>query len=525
VSQPAPPGSPGSPASPTSSDRQDWQRLDPRMLLVHPIRELVKFLPALIALLLAGTTSEGPPWQLLGVLVPIALGVLRYLTTRYRITAGRVELRRGLLNRKVTSTPLDRVRTVDLTASVTHRLLGLTTLRIGTGLAASARSDGDALDLDGLPVARARALRADLLRAAPAPGAHPPDPDGSVPGPACGTAYDAAYDAAYDEHQTVVAFDPRWVRFAPFTGTGLVVLAATVGGASQLLESFDVWDDLGSGDLPVPSVVGIVLGVVGLLVVLLVVSVLGYLVTNGGYRLTRQAGAWHVRRGLLTTRETSIDEDRLAGVAIGEPLALRLTGGRHLQAIVTGVDRTETGSSMLVPPSDAAVAPQAARRLLGTAAPVDGPLVPHGPRAARRRWTRALAPVAALVVAAGVVVATGGPWWLLVPAPVLLALAAALAADRVAGLGHALADGHLVSRSGSLVRRREVLDVEHVIGWNLRATWFQRRAGLTALVATTAGGGGAVGLLDVPEDAAVRLADAAIPGLVSQFRSEGPTGA
>ncbi|MCW2813154.1 MAG: Bacterial rane flanked domain protein, partial [Nocardioides sp.] len=97
----------------------------------------------------------------------------------------------------------------------------------------------------------------------------------------------------------------------------------------------------------------------------------------------------------------------------------------------------------------------------------------------------------------------------------------AVAADRVAGLGHALADGHLVSRSGSLVRRREILDVGHVIGWNLRATWFQRRAGLTTLVATTAGGGGSVAVLDVPEAEAVRVADQAIPGLVSQFASGG----
>ncbi|MFB9312569.1 PH domain-containing protein [Nocardioides plantarum] len=496
----------------------EWQRLDPRMLLVLPIRELVRFLPALIALLVAGTTSGGAPWQLLGVLVPVALGVLRYLTTRYRIGAGRIELRRGLLSRKITSTPLDRVRTVDLTASLTHRVLGLTTLRIGTGLAASA--DGDALDLDGLPVQRARALRAELLHAAPVTG---DDADGSGGPGGSGGPDDPPRAASYDV-QTVVAFDPRWLRFAPFTGTGLVVLAATLGGASQLLDSFDAWDDLGSGGVHVPSMVGIAVGLLALLVVLLVVSVLGYLVTNGGFALTRQAGAWHVRRGLLTTRETSIDEERLAGVAIGEPLALRLTGGRHLQAIVTGVDRSETGSSMLVPPSSATVAPAAARLLLGTAAPVDVALTTHGPAAARRRWTRALLLPLVLLAAAVVAVVAGGPWWLLLPTLVVLAGAAVVAADRVAGLGHALVDGHLVSRSGSLVRRREVLDVDHVIGWNLRATWFQRRVGLATLAATTAGGGGSVGLLDVPEDAAARLADAAIPGLVSQFATGGSPG-
>lgn len=488
----------------------EWQRLDARMLLVHPIRELVRFLPALVALAVAGTASGGAPWQLLGVVVPIALGILRYLTTRYRISEGRVELSRGLLSRRTSSTPLDRVRTVDLTASVVHRVLGLTTLRIGTGIASS--DDGDGLDLDGLPVERARALRADLLHTVPSDPSDPSDPGdpGAVSDPG-----DPAAPAA--QAVPLVAFDARWLRFAPFTSTGLIVVAAVTGVASQFLDSIDVRDRFGSDDLSVPPALAIVVGLLVLLVALVAVSVLGYLVTNGGFRLTREAGAWHVRRGLLTTRETSIDEDRLAGVAIGEPLALRLTGGRHLQAIVTGVNRSESGSSMLVPPSDAQVAPRAARTILGHDAPVDAPLVPHGPAAARRRWTRALVPASVPLVLAVVLVATGEPWWLLLPAIVLVAAAAALAADRVAGLGHALVEGHVVARSGSIVRRREVLAVDHVIGFNLRATWWQRRVGLTSLAVTTAGGGGSVGLLDVPESNAVRLADEALPGLVSQF--------
>ena len=56
-----------------------------------------------------------------------------------------------------------------------------------------------------------------------------------------------------------------------------------------------------------------------------------------------------------------------------------------------------------------------------------------------------------------------------------------------------------------------------MIGWNLRRTWFQRRAGLTTLVATTAGGDQPVTVLDVPEPTPSTLARAAVPGLVEQF--------
>ena len=96
-------------------------------------------------------------------------------------------------------------------------------------------------------------------------------------------------------------------------------------------------------------------------------------------------------------------------------------------------------------------------------------------------------------------------------------VAGALAVDRARSLGHALQDGYLVARSGSLYRQREALAVDDIIGWTSRASWFQRRAGLTTLVATTAGGRQSVTVLDVPEADALALAGAAVPGLVEQF--------
>ena len=74
-----------------------------------------------------------------------------------------------------------------------------------------------------------------------------------------------------------------------------------------------------------------------------------------------------------------------------------------------------------------------------------------------------------------------------------------------------------MARSGSLARRREALATGSVIGWNLRSTWFQRRAGLTDLVATTAGGRQRVRVLDLPDADATALARSAQPGLLDQF--------
>lgn len=472
-----------------------WQRLDPRMLLVHPITELFKFLPVLVGLLVAGGASGTGPWALLGIGFPVGLGVVRYLTTTYRVTDARVELRRGLLQRHNLSTPVDRVRTVDLTASPIHRVLGLAAIVIGTGSVAS--DDDERLLLDALPREQASALRARLL-AGPATGG--PDAEG-VP------------DVVPD---TVVArFSPRWLWYAPFSGAVLVATGAVVGTTAPLLESVEIRiseDDL---DVFSPAVVGAL--ALGVLLLVATLAVVGYLVVNGGFLLARQGATWHVRRGLLTQRETSIDVARLAGATIGEPAALRVARGRRVNAIVTGLRGSQQGSTVLLPPAPHGTAVITASAVLGDGAPVTGPLRTHGRAATTRRFTRALlgaAPLAALPVVA---VLAGAPVGLLALPVLVVAVALALATDRARSLGHAHVAGHVVTRSGSVLRRRDALAEGHVIGWNLRATWFQRRAGLVTVAATTAGGDGAVSVYDVPEPDAIALALAATPGLLDEF--------
>jgi putative membrane protein len=473
-----------------------WHRLDRRMLLVHPVREVVRFLPVLIGLLLFNRGTEGGYWGLIGVAIPVGLGLLRYVTTSYRLTPGRIEVRNGLLNKRVLSTPLDRVRTVDLTASPIHRALGLVTLRVGTGQS-NDKGDGR-LDLDGLSVAAAEQLRSQLLRVSPVA-----DQDAAQPTP----------------RRVVLTLDPSWVRFAPLTSSGVVIAGAALGLVAQGLRTFEWAPTIDEHELQRLGVTMLVLGgLAAVVVVLCLLAVVGYVVTNFGFVLSHTAedGAWHLRRGLFTTRETSLDDARVSGVSIGEPLSLRLAGGARLSAIVTGLSKKQQGSSVLVPPAPRGEVDRVAAEVLGGDGPVAVPLVSHGPRALRRRWTRSLVPASVVAALAAVAAYDLSPWFSLVTLAAL-ASGVVLAVDRARALGHALVDGHLVARSGSLNRRREALATGSVIGWNLRSTWFQRRAGLADLVATTAGGRQHVRVLDLPEDDAVALALAAQGGLLEPF--------
>jgi putative membrane protein len=477
-----------------------WRMLDRRMLLVHPVREIGRFLPAVIGIAIFGRSADGGGlWGIFGVVVPVTLGLMRYFTTSYRITDSRVEVRRGLLNKRVLSAPLDRVRTVDLAASPIHRLLGLVTLRIGTGQ--SAGKSEEKLALDGIATSAAAELRTRLLQGTPGSVAA----DHVVPVP--------------EPPRVVLRLDLGWIRFAPLTTSGIVIAGAALGVIAQGFHTLEVLPSVHVGDLErLGAFVLVVVGVVAVVLTFCVLAMIGYLLTNFGFVLTRRRDddTWHLRRGLLTTRETTLDHARVSGVSIGEPLGLRLAGGGRLSAIVTGFDKKQQGSSVLVPPAPRAEVDRVAVEVLGTSGPVTAPLVCHTPRARRRRWTRAMLASGA-VAAVALLAAYAVTWWLAVPAPLALGVGAFLAHDRWRALGHGLVDDHLVARSGSLNRRREALHTPSVIGWTFTSTYFQRRAGLVDLTATTAGGRQRVTVLDLDDEVSTDLATAATPGLLEPF--------
>src|SRR4029079_12215171 len=87
---------------------------NPRMLLVHPVQEVVRAAPALLGLLIAGSNNgHGNLWALAGVAIAIGAGTLRWFTTSFRITPEQVQVRRGLLRRQLRAVSRHRVRAGD----------------------------------------------------------------------------------------------------------------------------------------------------------------------------------------------------------------------------------------------------------------------------------------------------------------------------------------------------------------------------------------------------------------------------
>lgn len=484
---------------------QPWRRLEVRTALVRPFNEILGLIPVLIGVVVLGQHGGQRIWWGVGIVVLLLLrGLLRWLTTRYRITDVQVEVRSGLVLRQRMATRRERIRTVEATAKLGHRLFGVTSVRIGTGQ--HDQKNHKTIILDAVTNAEADRLRRELLHRTTS----------------------AVADAPVAERpaEVIAQLDWAWLRYAPLTLSGLFAIAAIAGIAWRSLNELDIRPDrigLARDSLHWLESTGIatIIAVIAAsaLVVIVFGSMIVYALKFNGYQLTREADdTLHVRRGLLTTSAVTIEEARLRGVEVREPLLLRLGRGARLLAVATGLQH-RSENHLLMPPGPAADAHRiAAKALRTTESPTVAPLVRHPGRALRRRLLRAVVPALLLVLALWLAHVWGGwPNWLWEAACALPILGVPLGLNRYRNLGHTLTSHYLVTRYGSLNRRTVALQRDGIIGWKVHQSFFQRRAGLVTLTATIAAGTGAYHVLDITEPDAIRLAEDAVPGLLAPF--------
>ena len=461
-----------------------WQRLSPRMLLVHPVHEVLRQIPLLIGSVVLGSATGNPLWTLFGLGLVVGYGVARWFTTAYRIDAEEVRLRTGVLQRKVLSVPRNRIRSVSTDARLLHRLLGLTVLRLSTGQ--EARRDA-AFALDAVEAGQVPRLRAILMA-------------------------DSLAIEQETSGQELARWQPSWLRYSPLSFTGLAMIAAAVGllyqaGAVAALQDSRLARSGVEAAERFGVAASLIVAAAVVLVASVVLSVLRSLVTYGNLVLRRDAELLHLEHGLLRLREHTYDMRRLRGGTLREPLLVRLFGGARLDAVMTGVAGAGE-ASLLLPPCPRATAESVLSGLIAKPDAVSGPLRAHGPAATRRRWTRALTLPAVLLI---VMAAVPTPIWVWPVWAVLTVCCVLLAVDRSRALGHRVDAQWLVARSGSLDRRRDCIAAAGIIGWTVRQTLLQRRAGVATLIAATAAGVKRYRVIDVPAELAWTIAAGASP--------------
>ncbi|MDA3649857.1 PH domain-containing protein [Saccharopolyspora indica] len=488
-----------------------WRRQDPKAIASYTILVLAPMVPTIGLMVLSGTS----PWVMLitagawvaGAAVLAGLMGVGWWFTWYRITAERFEMRTGAITRSHRSIPRDRIRSVDLTANVAHRVFGVTAVKVSTG---GQGGDSSELKLDALAKEHADSLRQELLfgDSSTVAGAEAPE---------------------QEDTSTLARLNPGWLGYSALSVSLILIvwgaIASAFGSFRELLLSAGIFAAVGETVQTTALWLVIAIGAGSALVV----GVLGAFALSlemwWGFRLSRDRGdTLQVKRGLLTTRSISLEERRLRGVEVVEPLLLRWFGGARLNAVATGLkqkkEENQPDNKTLMPPAPRAAVQRASAAVLRESRPPsEVPLRGHPRAALRRRINWALMFTAPILIAAVVTLVFD---WIPVPLAVAVIVVALLAflgfaVDAYRNLGHALTEQYLIARNGSGIRRTVVLQRDGVIGWKLSRTFFQRRAGLMTVGATTAAGSSIYEVHDVDESEGLELAHEALPGLLAPF--------
>ncbi len=495
------------------------RRLSPRSVVVGPINQLRGLLVPIAAGLVLGGFNA---WVLAAtgatVVALLVGGIVTWRTTRYEVAGDRLEIRRGLLRRSQRTIPLERVRGVDVTSTLLHRLLGVAVVRVEAAAgSAGATEDGK---LDAVSAGEADRLRRVLLhrravltgRGAAASPSAPGEP--GAEGDAAG--HERAPGAPGDDDTVTHFAMPRsWYLYGAlslgYLLTPFAVLATLFGMVQQTAgelatDYFVDWVTTSDHSLLLLSAALFA----GALVLLMpVFAVVSYALTHWGFTLGERDGSLVAERGLLTRRSVTLEKRRIRGYELLDNPLERLRGAVRLRAIVTGLGDA-ANRAVLLPIGPRTVVEDVVDRALAL---YRGGLNRHPRAALYRRLTRSSGPFVLLLAVALAVDAA----WLAWAAGVLAVLGVPLGVDRYRSLGHGH-DGERVSvRSGSLRRSQATVEHSAVIGWTWTQTLFQRPSSLADLQVTVGAGAGGYTAQDASFEDSVAFAARVTPEMVRPF--------
>ena len=416
-----------------------------------------------------GALERGAAYLVLGVAAASIAGFMRWRSTSYAVDEHGVHWQSGIVRKKQTTVPLDRIQGLDTVAGPVQRLFGVVAVHVQTaGGGAKGEVVLDAVGAEAVERLReaVRGRRPEVVEDAPA---------GDLP-----------------ERR----LSRRDGLLAALTAGQLGVILPVLAAAFQLFTNV-FQDERGveeASRLAPDTLGGWELALGGLILAAWAISVAGSLVAFAGFTVTRDGERLRIRRGLLQRTEVALPVRRVHAVRVVEGVLRRPFGLAALRVEVAGYAEEAAAARTLFPLLRRAEVEPFLAALLPELADDPGGLEPPPARAARRYvLPRTLA---GLVVggAACVLFPAVAPWPLLV-AP-LLALDGWL--DYRAA-GWRLRDGRLAMRSRRLAWSTLLTPAARLQQHSIAQSPLQRRARLADLaVAVGKGGHAQVRHLELP---------------------------
>lgn len=484
VSEPIEPGAPADRAVERSGGTIEtgaWRSLEPASLLVNLIPDLWRTArgawPLLLAVFVGGGVANVVNLVLLAGFFALAVGrtVLHFLTLRYRLHEGKLEIQTGLIGRRFRVLDPARIQNVEIVQNVFHKLAGLVELRIETAGDAGAEGMLSALSVRDANLLRERLHGASL---------------GVTPGGQSGVPV------------TTVGEEILGISLAELVGYGVsagrvgaVVLA---GGVAMEIFAQVSPATMAQGFSSVRPGAAIGLGLVALAGGY-TFSVAGTILRHYHFRLFRSPRGLRFEAGLLTRRGVEMPLGKVQVVRVEEPWLRRLMGYGTVVVETAasgapGEAPTPEGLLPMVPTEDQAMI----AGVIFPALDVDPwatPLLPPAPRALVRaciggglRWGA---------------IGTFLAWWLGPAALLVIVIGVLLGWLDWRRQGWLVTPGFVVARSGFLTRRTWIVPRNKIQSVHLLSDPLLRRHQLARVVVWVAGT--SVGLPALREADATRI--------------------
>lgn len=287
-------------------------------------------LAALGAITVLGDGVSASSLARLGVYGAIALvaaavvGYVRWATTVYSLDEDAVSIRRGLLNRKQSAVPVERISSIDTVQNPVHRLFGVIELQVQ----AAGGGQEPEIRLEALSAQAADEVRAHARTPGAAQEARPERP---VPPPLRRLSRSRLLAAALTSGQVTVI---------------LPVLVAL----SQSLDDLVGTDDGALGGQLVPdSVEAALIGLAILLLAAWLLAIAGTIVAFAGFTVSREDDRLQISRGLVQRRVSTIPLARIQAIRVVDGLLRQPFGLASLRVESAGYAREQSHNTTLFP--------------------------------------------------------------------------------------------------------------------------------------------------------------------------------
>ncbi len=319
------------------ADAGKWQRLSPFAIVYYIVRFITAFIKqgvqSLAPLAAVIFTAGENRWFIIGliaigaVVVLLVGAFLSYLKFRFRISDNTFLIQRGVFKRKRLSLTFDRIQNVAFKEPIYFRPFGLVVMTIE-----SAGSSSEEVGLGGIPRALAEEIRATVLSLKSLNTASSSQAE-ILQNPSSISDNTPVADAETIIRQPI----SELVRYG-LSNNNMFVFAGIIAGSLAQV-NFDEYEFADVIKESITSFIGTsgfaiaafaVSLVFAILIILMAASVLGSIISNYKYHLTRHDGRFHRTKGLFERQETSLLETKIQCLQINQPWPAKLMQRFHM---------------------------------------------------------------------------------------------------------------------------------------------------------------------------------------------------